>query len=457
MKTKRIFEWLRIILFSVVLVGCCVLGFILPLRPDASESEGRKLTEFPAFTWDAFLSGEYTSQIGLWYADSYPGREALLDMNGELKNLYGVGDSQFSGYEGEADELDTAPEFVWGESPAPEETSGEKPSGDQETAGEQGTAGEQETLPETTTPPILGAETVDGYYVRGDTCWELYYYKSDLVDRYCRVMVNAAIDLKGKATVYNMVVPIAPCYGLTQAELQMLGASEGIPVIEHIYAAIDAYCPQAGVADNPVVTLPVHTVFAEHQNERLFFRTDHHWTATGAYYASRYFLDAMGRDYPALSEYTPLTISESFLGSLYRHTQAESLKKNPETIVAYLSPTVSEMTIFRDNIYQPRPLINQEATNYNCFASGDHEYYEVHNKTITDGSKVLIIKESYGNAFLPMVVDSYEYVYAVDYRFWDGDLVSFVEEKGIDTVLFLNNLYATADSYTVRCLEKLVD
>ena len=142
-------------------------------------------------------------------------------------------------------------------------------------------------------------------------------------------------------------------------------------------------------------------------------------------------------------------------------TQGEFLHEDPDGgLWAYLSPTVRELTIFRDGIYQPRPLIDCEVSTSNkylCFSSGDHEYYEAHNETITDGSAILIIKESYGNAFIPMLVDSYEYVYAIDYRFWNGDLRAFAEEKGIDTVVFLNNLMATGGDYTVRCLEKLVD
>lgn len=461
MKSQKFFQWVRVLLFSAVLIGGCVLGFILSLRPTTSESEGRELTKFPSFTWEAFLSGEYTSQISLWYADTFPGREALLDMNGTLKGLYGVGDQDFSGFEGEVDTIDTSNDFIWDRDPVeetepletvPDETQPEE-SGPQET---ETVNGENETDTEAETGPT--AEAIDGYYVEGDTCWQLYYYKQDLVDRYCRVVVQAAVDLNGLATVYDMVVPTSCCYGLTPERLAELGASDGLATIDHIYTAIDAYCPQAGV-EVPVVTLPVHEMLGEHYDDYIYFRTDHHWTGKGAWYASRYFLDKVGRPYPALEAYETFTY-ETFLGSLYRHTQNENLKNNPDRVVAYLSPTVSELTIFRDNIYQPRPLINKEiatANKYLCFSSGDHEYYEAHNETITDGSSVLIIKESYGNAFIPMVVDSYEYVYAVDYRFWGGDLVSFVEEKGIDTVLFLNNLMATADRYTVRCLEKLVD
>ena len=453
MKFKKFFEWVRILLFSAVLIGGCVLGFILSLRPTTSESEGRTLTKFPQFNAESFLSGEYTSQISLWYADTFPFRDLLLDLSGELKGLYGVGDQEFEGYHGEADTLDMNQDFVWDKEPSAPPPSMENPVPPNE---EETTSADTETDTSGEEPPT--AETIDGYYVKGDTCWELYYYKADLVDRYCRVVVQAALDLDGIATVYDMVVPTSYCYALSNAELQKLGASDGLQTIEFIYTAVDAYCPQAGVT-NPVVTMPVHELLAQHKDEYIYYRTDHHWTAKGAWYASRYFLDAVNRPYPALEEYEVFTY-DTFLGSLYRHTQSESLKKHPDYVDAYLSPNVKEVTIFRDDIYQPRPLIDLEVTSsnkYTCFSSGDHQYYETYNPTIGDGSSLLIIKESYGNAFLPMVADSYEHVYAIDYRFWGGDLVSFVQEKGIDTVLFLNNLMATADDYTVRCLERLVN
>lgn len=431
MRLKKIFEWIRIILFTAILVGDCVLGFILPLHPTISESEGRELTRFPSFTMESFLSGKYTSQISLWYADTFPFRDSFLEMSGDLKGLYGIGNQEFAGYEGNVDSIGTDGDFNWHIPPV------------------------EETVPPQDNPI---SETIDGYYVVGDTCWELYYYKADLVDRYSRVVVQTALDLNGTAQIYCMVAPTAYCYGLSSEKLAELGASDGLATIDHIYKSIDSYCPQAGV-ESPVITLPVHEMLGQHYNEYIYFRTDHHWTGKGAWYASRYFLDVAGRDYPPLEAYETFTY-ESFLGSLYRHTQNENLKNNPDTLVAYLSPTVSELLTASKGGSTVHPLIHKEITSSNkylCFCAGDHEYYEAHNETITDGSSILIIKESYGNAFIPMVVDSYEYVYAIDYRYWRGDLVSFVEERKIDTVLFLNNLMATADSYTVRCLKTLVD
>ncbi|MBE6653611.1 MAG: hypothetical protein E7610_09405 [Ruminococcaceae bacterium] len=434
MKSQKIFQWVRILLFSGILIGFCVWGFILPLRPTVSDTEGRELTKFPAFTWESFLSGEYTSQISLWYADTFPLRDKLLDMSGALKGLYGVGDSDFSGYEGNVDTIGTDNDFEWV------------------------TPGEPETSADTEPNQPPSSETIDGYYVEGDTCWQLYYYKKDLVERYCRTVVQTALDLDGIAKVYNMVVPTNYCYTLPAEKRDELGASDGLAVIERIYETINAYGPQAGL-QTPVGILPVHEIMGDHIDEYIYFRTDHHWTGLGAYYASRYFLDAMDKTYPALEDYETFTY-DIFTGSLYVHTQNENLKNSPDTLVAYIPLNVSNvLTLDRHGNAMVHPLINKNIAvrnKYLTFCSGDHAYYEVHNESITDGSSVLIIRESFGNAFIPMIADSYEYVYAVDYRYWREDLRAFVEEKGIDTVLFLNNLMATGDKYNVSCLEKMI-
>ena len=449
MKSQKFFSRLRILLFVVLLSAGCVVGFLTFLRPTVSESEGRTLTSFPTFSWKAFLSGEYTSQVSLWYSDSYPGRDVMLDMNGDIKSLYGVHDVAFEGGV-EADTIDpnedfTMPEFVT------------RPSEDDTGNGDEaGTGFEEETAPPE-------GQVIDGFYAEGKTGYELYYFKKDLTDRYINVVTQVALDLDGLATVYDMVVPASCCYGLTPEKTAALGASNGFEGIDYMYTRLAAYSKQLqdqGLLKNPIVTLDVGATLGDrYADEYIFYRTDHHWTGLGAYYASRYFLDTVGRPYPALDHYTEVEVG-NFLGSLYRHTQSEILKKNPDTVYAYKTPSVQNITIYKDGEYRQAPLIDENVTSSNkylCFSGGDVAYYEMHNPNITDGSKILIIKESYANAFMPMLVDSYEYVYGVDYRFWRDDLATFVRDNGIDTVLFLNYLVCTVDDYSVRCIEKLVD
>lgn len=449
MKNKNFFTKLRIFLFVVLLSAGCVVGFLTFLRPTVSESEGRPLTSFPSFSIKAFLSGDYTSQISLWYSDSYPGRDAMLDINGELKSLYGIHNVSFEGGDVEADTIDPNEEFT-----LPEFTT-RPPEDDSETDGETDTGFEEETAPPE-------GQVINGFYAEGNTGYELYYFNKDLTDRYINVVAQVALDLEGLATVYDMVVPAACCFGLSPEKNADLGASNGFEGIDYMYnrlAAYSALLQDQGRLTNPVITLDVSDALGAHYtDEYIFYRTDHHWTGLGAYYASRFFLDQVGRTYPSLDYYTEVEVG-NFLGSLYRHTQSEILKKNPDTTYAYKTPSVQTITIYKDGEYREAPLIDENVTSSNkylCFSGGDVAYYEMHNENITDGSKILIIKESYANAFMPMLVDSYEYVYAVDYRFWRDDLTSFVRDNEIDTVLFLNYLVCTVDDYSVRCIEKLI-
>ena len=82
---------------------------------------------------------------------------------------------------------------------------------------------------------------------------------------------------------------------------------------------------------------------------------------------------------------------------------------------------------------------------YNCFIGGDNPYTEINNPSITDGSSCVIIKESYGNAFVPFLVDHYQTVYVIDYRYYQGNLTQFTQEKGVDDLLFLNNADALSE------------
>ena len=478
MKFKKFFSAIRIILFILVIAVGCTAGFIIPLRPTVSESEGRELTVFPEFTVDSFISGEYTSALNLWYSDTFPARDLLMNGNSFLKSLYGIKTEDFEG-KADKDDIELDKDFVWvddtfdtgfesftepesdmtDESLEPDFSESETDIQETETSGDN--SGETQSETETEPPE---KEVIDGYYVSGDTAYQLYYFDQAFVDRYTKSVIQAALKLEGIAEVYDMVVPTAPCFYLSDADIERLGCSDGNEAIEYIYKAIDAYSSQlveAGRLSSPVHTLDLYPTLASHKDEYIFFRTDHHWTGLGAYYTSRFFLDSVGRSYPKLDAYTEYKI-EGFLGTLYKHTQNNNLKNNPDTVYAYESPTVKNLTVFdsTSKTYIEDLIINPNITysnKYLCFSSGDRPYYEIHNETINDGSAILVIRESYGNAFLPMIADSYEYVYAIDYRFWDEDLVSLVKDKGIDTVLFLNNLAATATNYNIWTLERCIN
>ena len=67
-----------------------------------------------------------------------------------------------------------------------------------------------------------------------------------------------------------------------------------------------------------------------------------------------------------------------------------------------------------------------------------------------------MIKESYGNAFIPFLVSHYQTVHVIDYRYWSGNIPDFVTQNGVQDVLFLNNISATRNSSLVGKMAQLV-
>ena len=82
---------------------------------------------------------------------------------------------------------------------------------------------------------------------------------------------------------------------------------------------------------------------------------------------------------------------------------------------------------------------------------------EVENPAITDGSACLVIKDSYGNAFIPFLVDHYQYLYWVDFRYYKGSIYDLVEQKGIRDVVVVQNIYNTAAEGTLSSLQALIE
>ena len=423
---------LGIFIPTVVLCVGFVLGLCWFLRPSVSEAEKRELTEFPTLTVDSFLSGEFTEGVNLWYADTFPGREGLIKAYQSIQSLFGIRNEQFHGNMGED---------------VPDETMGE-PSNPDETTGPD--------------RPVMGGETgeqIGGYYVSGDTAYELYAFNDAGARRYAALINKAAASLSGKAQVYDVVIPLHYSFALGADVQDSMGLPDAAKTIRYIYS---------GMTGN-VRTVDAHTVLMAHRDEYIYFRTDHHWTATGAYYAYEAYCAAAGITPTPLSSYEKLSFG-GFLGTLYSKTgRPAALENHPDVVEAYVPKGTNAMVTHQADgtTVDWYSIVNKKtdqwyqaaASKYNCFIAGDHPLIEIHNENISAGRKgtsVVLVKESFGNAFAPFLVDSYEYVYIIDYRYYGGTLADFVTEKGVDDVIFLNNIVATTGSARLSEMEKFV-
>ena len=86
---------------------------------------------------------------------------------------------------------------------------------------------------------------------------------------------------------------------------------------------------------------------------------------------------------------------------------------------------------------------------------GDKAYTEINNPALMDGSSVLVIKESFGNAFVPFLVENFQNVYVIDYRYYDGTVSELVDKYNIENVVFVNNISITSTQGRVQELKNI--
>lgn len=96
-------------IFFTVLYAMTALAFIIPLRPTESVAEKRQLAEFPEFSVNSLLSGDYFADIDTWFADTFPFRDLCFTLNERIRGLYGFTTVQIHGEVTQGDEIPDAP------------------------------------------------------------------------------------------------------------------------------------------------------------------------------------------------------------------------------------------------------------------------------------------------------------------------------------------------------------
>ena len=286
-----------------------------------------------------------------------------------------------------------------------------------------------------------------GVYVVGSAGYEMYNYVGSLAEKY-QSTVNAVADsLSGVSQVYAMAIPLSS--GITLPDELF----SDIPGSDQAQAEKDIL---AGMGQN-VKTIPLHDVMMSHRTEYIYFRTDHHWTALGAYYAYVQFCTAKGITPHNLSDYE-VSQFPGFLGSFYNDGgKPDAMKNDPDTVNAYHPVSATASMKYGDNensTLTGGQVIFDESTasaslKYGTFIMGDNPFTVIENPEVSNGESCIVVKESFGNAFVPFLVDHYQTVYVVDYRYYGGSVTALARSKNVSDVLFVNNLSAIRGSYQI--------
>ncbi|MGD9559631.1 MAG: DHHW family protein [Oscillospiraceae bacterium] len=192
---------------------------------------------------------------------------------------------------------------------------------------------------------------------------------------------------------------------------------------------------------------------ADAAGQQVYYRTDHHWTTTGgALLAYQALCEATGKT-PTVPSDALLVDVEGFLGTNYAKTLRPFTR--PDTLRYYDLP--NPMTIYKPQTdgglsEQQTDIMDKSQLDkfdkYAAFLHGNNGYSVIEGNG--EGS-ILVIKDSYGNCFVPYLVESYAQVGVIDLRDWVAGIDSVIEQDGYDDILVLYSFPSfTEDTYLSR-------
>lgn len=241
--------------------------------------------------------------------------------------------------------------------------------------------------------------------------------------------------------VYCMIIPTAVAIYCPDEAKEWTRDQQ--TTVRNIYAHLD----------KSVKVIDLFDTMAKHASEDIYSRTDHHWAPLGAYYAAQQFASTANLPFADLSTYEKHVIHD-YVGTMYRFSRDAAVKNAPEDFVYYVPKDVDYTTTYiRYKLGKRRQVIGEKAPEegnffyeyedgnsqaYMTFMHGDLNTTQV--KTSThNGRRLLILKDSYGNAIPAYLFHSFEEIHVVDCRYFTRNIVHYVHKNDITDILFANN------------------
>lgn len=190
-----------------------------------------------------------------------------------------------------------------------------------------------------------------------------------------------------------------------------------------------------------------------HRDSYIYYKTDHHWTSLGAFYAYEEWCHQNSLTVDIL-DYNIKTVTQSFKGSLYskvlnRNSTSDSIdifdEKDSKSYFVYYNFGKSN----NNSIYDFEKLNSKDK--YQVFFGGNHSEIKIETKN-KNGKHLLIFKDSYANAFIPFLIKDYESIYVIDLRYFNKDLKKYISDNPISDVLILYNIMNFSND---KSLEKI--
>lgn len=421
MKSNKIF----IVVIAVLFIGLTIVFSTFP-RSKFSELEKRELATFPEFTLDKLKSGEFARQISAWFSDSEPFRDEFMTLSMEIQDRLALRPNaednitfHASGDGGPAAMKAAAGADAEGEMNEFHNADAVNDKAKMATKG----------IMVTGVPPTARALNIYG----GNKGGELF---AEACNTYGK---EFGPDVK----VYCMVIPGSTEFYIPEKVRHL--SNSMFATIRNVYEHLD---PSVRPVD-------VYTPLSKHVKEDIFLRTDHHWAPLGAYYAAQAYAKVAGVPFMDLSKYDRHVVHD-FVGSMYGYSKDIAIKKSPEDFVYWTPRDVSYTTTYIDYklndkhqiVHVSEPVKGKFFMKYPDGHSGAYSTFMGSDKRLTkietgtkNGRRLILIKDSFGNALPGYLFGSFEEIHVIDNRYFDRNMRDYVRNNRITDILIASNVF----------------
>ncbi|MBQ3176183.1 MAG: hypothetical protein IJB52_00020 [Clostridia bacterium] len=272
----------------------------------------------------------------------------------------------------------------------------------------------------------------NGMFIYGDGVYTPAYYSESSAKYYAQTMAYYK-SLFGKDVRVNVIMTPVSSMVIDNPSVQARISDQG-----------EIQDKVAALMDKSVNFVDVYSEMYAHRDEYLFFKSDHHWTQLGAYYAYRAFAESLDMVPTELKDLNYSVINDNYSGSMYTFTKDSRVKNFKDTIESWTTKKKMTMTVTTSyggiNTYDS--CITPYGNNYVSFIAGDNPYTVINVPENPQDKNILVLKDSFGNAFVPYLCEHYGNIIVVDVRYTDMNVYEHLKDYGLTDIVFVNNVQA---------------
>lgn len=201
------------------------------------------------------------------------------------------------------------------------------------------------------------------------------------------------------------------------------------------------------------VWLDTAQVLRAHHKEKLYYRTDHHWKTLAAFYAYQEWARTQGHAVPELADYDIKTVTDSFQGTIQSklgiQTEGDAIEVFlPKEAVSY---TVRRGDIEETSLYDVSALDTKDK--YAVYFGGNQGFIQIRTEADSE-RKILVIKDSYANCFIPFMLEEFQEIDILDLRYDRQKVSQRITSGGYTDLLVLYNAAGFAEDTGIVNLSK---